>query len=423
MTWCCPILTKHEAISRHGGDVVRCADLLQRKVRSVWLYVPSTCFPCAAELADSILPSGSLYPMLAQYAMSRGKRIASKSWQGECKRKPWMNARFGQTLKHSTASLGVARFIASLPESPAKEIPLQEKDGSKKTRETSGQTRAESFGKWDRNASFWRTCQAFLFQSEGNNCPRLSQGYSESWPKTGSMRSGLVYQREKWDHPRNESDCSSWPTASARDHHAQGSTHDEAKHSTQLALTAAQWPTPNATASNDGESPETWQARADQLKEKHTNGNGAGMPLAIAAQLWATPRASENENRQTKPTPSQLAGEHGMNLATQAVGSWPTPTKNANSDCPAERRRKTPAAAAAAVMMESLTGHLDPPAATNGSESLPSGPTSRRRRLNPRFVEWLQGLPPGWVSLEPLALTSFERWGTLSCQLAARSLS
>jgi hypothetical protein len=35
-------------------------------------------------------------------------------------------------------------------------------------------------------------------------------------------------------------------------------------------------------------------------------------------RLWPTPRASANENRQTKPTPSQEAGQHGMNLATTA---------------------------------------------------------------------------------------------------------
>ena len=36
-------------------------------------------------------------------------------------------------------------------------------------------------------------------------------------------------------------------------------------------------------------------------------------------RLWPTPRASANENRQTKPTPSQEAGQHGMNLATTAA--------------------------------------------------------------------------------------------------------
>ncbi|MFD2738816.1 hypothetical protein ACFSUD_04460 [Sulfitobacter aestuarii] len=41
-------------------------------------------------------------------------------------------------------------------------------------------------------------------------------------------------------------------------------------------------------------------------------------------RLWPTPRASANENRQTKPSPSQEAGKQGMNPATSAA-MWPTP--------------------------------------------------------------------------------------------------
>ncbi|MEU6858850.1 hypothetical protein AB0B28_08255 [Glycomyces sp. NPDC046736] len=41
--------------------------------------------------------------------------------------------------------------------------------------------------------------------------------------------------------------------------------------------------------------------------------------------LLPTPRASENENRQTKRTPSQLAGTHGKNLAAEACALLPTP--------------------------------------------------------------------------------------------------
>ena len=41
-------------------------------------------------------------------------------------------------------------------------------------------------------------------------------------------------------------------------------------------------------------------------------------------RLWPTPWVSANENWQTKPTPSQETGKHGMNLATTAA-MWPTP--------------------------------------------------------------------------------------------------
>ena len=42
--------------------------------------------------------------------------------------------------------------------------------------------------------------------------------------------------------------------------------------------------------------------------------------------LLPTPRASENENRQTRRTPSQEAGTHGKCLAAEVAHLLPTPT-------------------------------------------------------------------------------------------------
>lgn len=47
--------------------------------------------------------------------------------------------------------------------------------------------------------------------------------------------------------------------------------------------------------------------------------------LETQAVLLPTPRASENENRQTKRTPSQEAGTHGKNLAAEVCELLPTP--------------------------------------------------------------------------------------------------
>lgn len=48
---------------------------------------------------------------------------------------------------------------------------------------------------------------------------------------------------------------------------------------------------------------------------------------------WPTPRSSPNENRQTKPTPSQRAGKHGMNLSV-SVQLWVTPSARDHKDSP-----------------------------------------------------------------------------------------
>ncbi len=127
------------------------------------------------------------------------------------------------------------------------------------------------------------------------------------------------------------------------------------------------WPTPDAGVFNDGQTLEVWQARHAKELAKGYNGNGGGTPLAMAVKMppkmfptprasdgnggagrakttqggddlqtatkklamWPTPRASPNENRQTSPSPSQIAGTHGRSLAAEACESvrknWPTP--------------------------------------------------------------------------------------------------
>jgi hypothetical protein len=65
-----------------------------------------------------------------------------------------------------------------------------------------------------------------------------------------------------------------------------------------LSRDAAQWPTPSASLANDGETPETWHARAATLKAKHGNGNGAGLPLTVATVQWPTPAARDYRSEQ-----------------------------------------------------------------------------------------------------------------------------
>lgn len=213
---------------------------------------------------------------------------------------------------------------------------------------------------------------------------------------------------------------------------------------------SSSWPTPNATVANDGETPETWLARREQLKEKWNNGNGCGTPLAMAvalwptpgvpnggramaeedveargatdtgkrqvplesvARLWSTPRASENENRQTRPTPSQVAGEHGMNLATEA-SLWQTPRAARGGQRGNDRKDEqllqgqaelwaTPRAEER-QQRNSQAGHVD---LSLQVQTIRPGPTSSppprgcRPQLGAWFAEFLMGLPPGWTEL------------------------
>ena len=42
-------------------------------------------------------------------------------------------------------------------------------------------------------------------------------------------------------------------------------------------------------------------------------------------------------------------------------------------------------------------------------------PEFRGGKLNPRWVEWLMGVPIGWLALEPLGMASYRQWWQSFC--------
>lgn len=77
---------------------------------------------------------------------------------------------------------------------------------------------------------------------------------------------------------------------------------------------------------------------------------------------------------------------------------WPTPTAKGNQAAPsmakngtASRRMVDAASSAKTPDPNSLAGE------TSASEA--SGASTRRMTLNPEWIEWLQGFPPGWLDV------------------------
>jgi hypothetical protein len=54
----------------------------------------------------------------------------------------------------------------------------------------------------------------------------------------------------------------------------------------------------------------------------------------------------------------------------------------------------------------------------------PSSAIGEKRRLNPRFTEWLMGLPVGWTdAASPIEPSDFARWATASSRHVRRIAS
>ena len=135
-----------------------------------------------------------------------------------------------------------------------------------------------------------------------------------------------------------------------------------------------------------------------------TTGIGGGV-----LQNVPTPRASPNENRQTKPTPSQMNGTHGLSLSAW-VNMWPTPRANdalKRGEIDASNPRN--GLPAAVKMWPTPTVSMGK-GASPGAMTRLNGKSRDGARLdyavrakvgggtlNPTWVEWLMGWPLGWT--------------------------
>jgi hypothetical protein len=208
-----------------------------------------------------------------------------------------------------------------------------------------------------------------------------------------------------------------WPTPSAHD---AGSNNEKSTQNANLARDASMWPTPSAANPNETEDPQLWLARAESIKAKGINGNGAGMPgsrygttlLDAVNGRWATPTAMMSGY--TKD-PAKLAartsgdnrrGHEGCEIARQAE-QWSTPTSRDWKDGadPSENAPTNGLLGRQAPRWASLP---DPQMPTDGDDgSTQAAPL----RLCPEFVEALMGFPTGWTRLAPI---DSDASGTLS---------
>jgi len=219
-----------------------------------------------------------------------------------------------------------------------------------------------------------------------------------------------------------------WATPNARDDH-NPSTPDSPRTARKLEQgwtidlneQAAWWTTPQAHDAAGG-NPE----RVGRFGTKHGGAN-----LADDVTLWKTPdvpnggrtmsAADVAANGATDKGKRQVGLENQARFANFAATqsthppsatvaptvkekAWPTPKSRDSKSAEGEAgmMRQSPDLNVIACRSSLLA----PETPTHGSESLPSGPTSRRR-LNPNFVDWLMSLPPGWTDYAPVETASW----------------
>jgi hypothetical protein len=219
-----------------------------------------------------------------------------------------------------------------------------------------GASLPESFASFDRDSCSWRTSQLSVFGG-------LDE-YSATWPRSGTMRSGIVYERPTSGRPISEIVSFCLPTPAATNHKGNRSVSPGASYRPSLREMAKMglWPTPTARDGRDGD------ARA--CGQMPIRGH-----LGRAVHRWPTPSVKGNHNRKGASATS------GDGLAT-AVTIWPTPRATDGTKGGPNQR---------------------------GSSGDPTVPSAVGGALNPTWVAWLMGFPLEWTNCVASVMQSSRR--------------
>jgi len=243
--------------------------------------------------------------------------------------------------------------------SPASPSASPAVDSPRPTNGGSGPRRGPSFATYDRAGRCWRTYRVSLAGD--------LETYSATWPRSGMTRSGTVYRLPP-SVPLTAAIGSSW------------------------------LPTPAASPGGYNQSPSPGAAVRPSLGT-----------MARRA-MWPTPTVTGNYNR------AGTSAKSGDGLATAVLRSWPTPTAKLG-----DPKRGMPSPSAAGARLRAGRRNLDdavvwatPTARVAGRGrgwTGPGRPLSEQAGgpLNPTWVEWLMGFPPGWTDLDPSATPSSPR--------------
>lgn len=326
-----------------------------------WLYLPRECVPSSLASAGSILGSSSPSEVTLWCTLKGKPSPQPLSWRG-WKKRPWLKLLSGTTFAPSTASRGVAAWIASQVAARAKtSVSPASEPALTATEAVCSGSRCESSRRFSLAGSSGRTSQV---QQE------FFPEFAKPLKRSGTEALSSKFELLTWERRTSEPDSSFWPTASATRGGNQrgGGAGRVGPVRPSLDSLASKWPTPTLTGGHN-------RAGASQ-----NSGDG----LDTVVHRWLTPTARDGSGAGASAVATRRDRGHSAGLKDQA-STWPTPKARdgrGGGGAASELRRNSP------DLRSAMSSHL-------GLATKPGGRGGLV--LNPEFVEALMGLPQGWT--------------------------
>ena len=148
-----------------------------------WLYSRALVEEYSADTSSDGGQSAQLSVICTQHQFSHRDKMTDISCLSQ----------YGLTYAVLTADHGEDVLMSYLAGFPAKTSHQQEEEkASQEPAQDSGARWSESFARWDHDLSLWRTAQCSLLGDW--------ELFSETWPRWGSMRNGVCWERATSEH-------------------------------------------------------------------------------------------------------------------------------------------------------------------------------------------------------------------------------
>lgn len=354
----------------------------------MWLRIPTSVSPQESEDSISGLNEGAV-AKLAQYASWREKLRPQEFWRRAWLQESCLTYLSGLTLRPSMAQDGVEKWKASLPDIPASHLVSRVSNSAPKTPDISGPQSNVSLEKSDQLGASSKMWQATFGRDTSTKLDHPSKDLGIAVRSRSS-------ERLTWARLIDESDSSSsrWQTPIVPGGGGQrrgGARADELL----LPGEAENWSAPIGTEDptlerldmpnpTSGTDKEAWSTPLARDRRYGSAKVGNRPHLGGEAEGWVAAAEANEVEAKMAPFDAPDAQDDADD------GDWRTPLVTDNIP-PALKRTERNQLREQVVHM---TAGLHPPTETGPI----STPNTGQRRLNWKFVEWLMGLPAGWVS-------------------------